>query len=268
MQILITGGAGSGTTFMAKLMQNMGRDLGQDCMQTNHRNTLTQVRGLEHKPLMELLQSWTINFFPVLKRGQSRLNRNLSGLEALDDPMIARKVAPDVQRVSAGLPQVVKNPNMMRWLNLWLMAGGKRPDHVFVMMRDTLDVCLSNLRDHFTDQTDPVADRLDLWADYGMLLETLMRYHIDWSPINFPECVTNPDIIAATLGIKQAQRLEYLRILGETANLQGIKTYAHLQQEFRDLTRIVPIDIVVGPTMNIHEDGDELRYSVSRLEKP
>lgn len=267
MEILITGGAGSGTTFMAKLMQNMGRDLGQDCVQTNHRNALTQVRGLEHKPLMELLQSWTINFFPVLKRGQSRLNRNLPGLQIVDDYEVAKRLAPVVQRVSAGLPQVVKNPNMMRWLGLWLMAGGKRPDHVFVMMRDTLDQTLGNLRDRFTDQTDPLADRLDLWADYGMLFETLMRHHIGWSPVNFPECVANPEILAATLGIKQAQRLEYLRIHGETANIQGIKTYAHLQQQYRDLTRVVPLDIVIGASMNVHEEEDELTYTVSRLEK-
>ena len=269
MDILITGGAGSGTTFMAQLMQNMGRDLGDDCTQTNHRNVVTQVRGLEHKPLMMLLLSWTIRFFPVLKQANTRYNRNIGNVLALDDYAVARAVAPKVQQISAGLPQVVKNPNMMRWLGLWLLAGGKRPDHVFVMMRDTLDQALSNLRDGFTAQQDPLVDRVDIMTDYGFLLETLMRYHIGFDVINFPECATNPEVMAATLGIKQEQRLEYLRIFGETANPAGIKTDPMVQQKYRDLVRFEELaskPIPIGSKANVKVDGDESTYSVSRLE--
>ncbi len=266
MDILITGNRGSGTTFVAALMHNMGRDLGVDAHIVHPRNALTQVRGLEHVPLERILSSWQAYFFPVVKQGESRFNRTLSGMLMIDDLEVARRVAPDVQRVSLELPQVVKAPLMMTWLGLWLLAGGRRPDHVFVMIRDTLDSTLSNLRDGVTAQHDPLADRLDALAGYGFLLETLMRYHLDWSPITFPECVTNPDVMAAILGIKQEQRLEYLRVFGETANEQGIQTNPDLQERYRDVVRGMRVGPApIGRTVG-REEGDEIGYSVSPVE--
>lgn len=224
--ILITGGVGSGTTFMASLFQASGYDLGDQCHQNNQRNAQanSQVRGMEHYPLFKLLGSWNMRFLPNIDPQEMRAHSNPDSLFFIDDPTLANIIAPEVAEVSANLPIVIKNPNMMRWLGLWLLAGGATPDLVIIMIRDTLDQAISNYRDEFSKVRNPIADRGDTLINYGFLYETLVRYNIRSVAIPFPQCVTNPVHLAETLAIPPSQHKEFVAAHQSVANPDLIRT--------------------------------------------
>ncbi len=129
MKVLITGAVGSGTTFVANIFREMGAPMGDGIDADNHRNTDRQIRGLEHIPLVELMLSWSVQFLPVVRKGQPRYARNLLSMLALDSPAVSRLVKPQVAEVANGLPEVVKCPLMLRWFKMWLMSGGMKDCH-------------------------------------------------------------------------------------------------------------------------------------------
>jgi hypothetical protein len=260
---------------MTALMKALGGDVGEDAdiASTNIRNIGgVQIRGLEHRQLLELCLSWQVHFQPVLRHGESRHNRNLSGLLAADDMDIARRVQGDVARVAAGLPDVVKCPAMMRWLNLWLLAGGPKPGHVFIMVRDTLDQALSNQRDGFTPNSI-LPDMLDTQADYGFLLQTVMEHHITFSLLPFPECVKEPYTLIAALGIAgEEAQAEFTRVWRTVAKAGDIKTTnqltfraQHAEEHPFPQGRLMVAEMTRGVIKEDSDDGTESTFSIPPL---
>ena len=273
MRYLITGGPGSGTTFMTSLMKALGGDVGEDVFADNIRNLAgLPVGALEYRPLLELCLSWGVHFMPVLRHGESRLNRNLIGLLAADDADIAQRVQGDVARVAAGMPDVVKCPPMMRWLNLWLLAGGPKPQHVFIMVRDTLDQALSIQRDDLPQSTT-LADRLDIQANYGFLLETVMRHHVTFTLAPFPQCASEPHTLIAALCIKgAAEQVEFTRVwrgVADAGNIkaQDISAYraeVALESPFPQ-GRLMVAEMARGVVVEDSDDGTETTFSIPPL---
>ena len=219
--------------------------------------------------MLELCLSWQVHFEPVLRHGESRHNRNLSGLLAADDYDISRRVQGDVARVAAGLPDVVKCPAMMRWLNLWLIAGGTKPGHVFIMVRDTLDQAISNQRDGFSANS-VLVDMLDTQADYGFLLQTVMAHHLTFSLIPFPECVEEPYTLIAALGIAgKEEQAEFTRVWRSVANAGGIKTTNQLSWRAEYAVenpfpqgRLMVAEMGKGVVAEDSDDGTETTFSI------
>jgi hypothetical protein len=200
VNVLITGGVGSGTTFIARMFEELGFDLGHHTHMENHRNTEgNQVRGVEHEPLLKLVQEWNWRLLPtVVPENISRISRNMPFVLRLDDPVFAKTQREEVQAVVAGLPPVVKQPVMTRYLGLWILAGGTVPDYVVVCMRDTYDQARSNVRDGFSSE-NVFQGRQDQLTDYGMLWETLHRYDIRYDVVQFPRSVEDADYLHRTV---------------------------------------------------------------------
>lgn len=200
MSILITGGVGSGTTFIARMFQELGFDLGDSTHMENKRNKEgDQVRGVEHDPLLKLVSEWNWRLMPIISPKEvSHMSRNSPLVLRLDDPEFAKTQRDDVKKVSDGLPNVVKQPLMARYLGLWILAGGKIPDYVVVCMRDTYDQARSNVRDGFASE-NVFHDRQDTLTNYGMLWETLHRYDIKHDVVEFPRCVRDSGYLCGTI---------------------------------------------------------------------
>lgn len=199
MNILITGGVGSGTTFIARMFQELGYDLGDHTAMENKRNEESQVRGVEHEPLLQLVREWNWRLMPETGEGKhSRVSYNPSLMLRRDDPTFAETQREWVQKISDGLPDVVKQPLMTRYLGLWILAGGKVPDYVVVCMRDTYDQARSNIRDGFASE-NVFHDRQDTLTNYGMLWETLHRYDIKHDVVQFPRCTWDSGYLYGTM---------------------------------------------------------------------
>ncbi len=275
MKYLITGGPASGTTFMTALMKGLGGDVGDDIATPIVGNFGgVQIRGMENRALLELCLSWGVHFAPVIRHGESRHNRNLSGLLAADDMDIARRVQGDVARVTAGLPDVVKCPLMMRWLNLWLLAGGTKPEHVFIMIRDTVDQALSSQRE---DEADGVlSNMLDTQADYGFLLETVMRHHLTFTFIPFPECVKEPYAIMGALGMKtEEMQTEFTRVWRSVAKAGEVRptnqlTFRaqHAEEHPFPQGRLMVAEMARGVLREDSDDGTETTFTIPPLHLP
>ncbi len=199
---------------MASLFYALGHEMGNDFIIENPRNTKDmQVRGLEHRPLKEMLDRW-----------ETRLFTGVGVTLLMDDPKVADTLRPEVARIRTTLPKVVKNPQMLRWLGLWLLAGGTKPDTTVVMMRDTRDQARSNIRDGFSPQTDLAVLRADVMLGYGFLIETIVRHDLPWVPMKFPLCVQDARYTAKALSIPDHQRRAFYQVHQQVAKPQSILT--------------------------------------------
>ena len=159
----------AGSTFLARLLGELGYDLGDNHYIENYHNEGQpyQIRGVQHVPLHNLLQKWE---------------------RCADDVDLV-----DVLEVSKGLPEVVKNPFMARWLRVWLQKGGARPQHVLVTIRDVQEQSRSNAAAWKRPESALEAARSHL--DLGVLLETLVVEDIPFTPILYPLSVLDPDYL-------------------------------------------------------------------------
>jgi len=232
MNTFITGGVGSGTTFMAQLFKEMGHDLGKNICQENNRNEEQQVRGLEYSALRNLLGSWDARFMPFLPWFEMRVNVNPQVMLAVDDVKLAGVVKEQVIHVSSHLPEVVKQPLFMKWLHLWLLAGGTRPDQVIVMMRNTLDQAISNDRDGFAKKKDVRLSRADVLLDYGYLIETLTTQNIPYRVIMFPRCVQSLEYAVQALHVED--RSSFKEIWNRVARPKSVLTSLKQRERYRE----------------------------------
>jgi hypothetical protein len=208
---------------MAALLKGLGYDLGDDHDIPNDRNREAnkQVRGNEHMSLKKLLDSWH-NRFP--------------NIALIDDPKLADHqgswadtVRDEAAMVSRDLPDVVKCPVFNTTLSLWLNAGGKRPNHVIVCMRNTLDVAVSNKRDMLRNESRDWLASLN-----GFLFEQLVANNIPFSTVWFPSSVQNPDHVYAHVPLmKQFTWEHYRKVWGSVADPDSIKTTEAEREAYR-----------------------------------
>ncbi len=262
---LITGAAGSGTTYMAALHQELGYDMGDDVAFENARNqgSREQVRGLEHKGLGALLTTWSVQFMPTVNAAEPRASRNLHSMLAVDDAHVAGLVRAQVQEVSKDLPELVKQPLMMRWLGLWLMAGGWRPDHVIVMVRNTLQSALSNQRDGFTTASSPLIERIDTLVDYGLLFEANASYNLPHTIIYYPRCAEDFIYVSAKLDIANSLNMHQVHARLYRAPIGGTgEEMEYREEEELDIPDSIPTLGLTDEIMaEVSDDGEEITFT-------
>ncbi|KKN02711.1 hypothetical protein LCGC14_1114960 [marine sediment metagenome] len=183
MKTLITGVGSCGTTFLARLFMELGCDLGDNL------NAVERPRGMEHRPLAQLLTDWDMRASPYPMPAYKVDHRDVGGA-TIEEFFGARDGTPPtigIETVSAGLPEVVKSPLMPHWLHTWLRAGGTQPEVVIVCTRPLRDTAASFV--HHAKWLEYYS--LYMWqaTRLGLLWDTIQEHRIPYVTIKYPRMI-------------------------------------------------------------------------------
>jgi hypothetical protein len=168
MTVLITGNAHSGTTFLARLLMELGCDFHPvDWIDSPHGMENRIVQGAAHAVTMDLVAG---GMLPVLDRKLRPETREL------------------VQRALRTMPKWTKMPNIGYTYPAWHEAGF-RPEHIIVCHRELSSCARSNVRRNVAALPE-MHTRLS--GQLGYLAAALWEYQLRHTVILFPRSVEDP----------------------------------------------------------------------------
>ena len=114
--IVVTGYSSCGTTFILALLKELGYDCGKGT------NTWIE-RGNEWEPLRG-----------VIFHNTNILDGEMLNIYSHQREDVIKHLTKEIPKIN--LPEVVKHPIFSRYLDEWIEAGGKKPNHIVFCVRD------------------------------------------------------------------------------------------------------------------------------------
>lgn len=171
MTILITGNAHSGTTFLARLLYELGCDF-------KPVNWIDSPNGMESR---------------IFQQAAHAVTRDLVAGGQL--PNFDHAISPGTRklmdRALARMPKWTKMPNIGYTFPVWLEAGF-RPEHTIVCYRNLKANALSNVRQNL-DALPEMHQRMT--GQIGLLAAALWEFDLAYTVVRYPDSVDEPEYL-------------------------------------------------------------------------